>query len=64
METRLTGLPKVLSRYQAKYVSDEGKMSSVLEVKMHAEMEMLFALLICLKRLAHEFPLREAQPPL
>lgn len=31
---------------------------------MYVNLEFLFALLVYLKRLAHEFPLREAQPPL
>ena len=63
METGMTGLPKVLSLRQAN-TSDNEDISSVLEAKMHADFELPFAVLVYLKRLAHEFPLCEAQPPL
>jgi hypothetical protein len=59
----MTGLPKMLSLRQANK-SDNEDIRSVLEAKMHADFELLFVGLVYLKRLAHEFPLREAQPPL
>jgi hypothetical protein len=59
----MTGLLKVLSLRQTNK-SDNEDIISVLEAKMHTDFELLFAVFVYLKRLAHEFPLREAQPPL